>query len=208
MPYRLAIFDFDGTLADSFAFFLHAQQMLADKHGFARVEPAEVESLRRSSVSEIMKRSGLPAWKLPLVARDFRAMMRDAEGITLFEGVEAMLAGLAARGVALGLLTSNARDNVLRVMGAESFARFAHVECGMSILGKRPRIRAMLRRAGVPATEAIYIGDQDSDGEAANAEGVAFGAVAWGYGAIDLLRRCSPRHEFARVDDILALWPR
>lgn len=206
MSYRLAIFDFDGTLADSFPFFMQAQQALADKHGFARVEPAQVESLRRSSVPEILKRSGLPAWKLPLVARDYRALMREARGIALFDGVDAMLAELAARGVMLGLLTSNARDNVERVMGADTFARFAHVECGMSILGKRPRIHAMLRRAGLQPADAIYVGDQDSDGEAASAAGVAFGAVAWGYGAIELLRRCAPAHEFVQVHDIAALW--
>ena len=205
MSYRFAIFDFDGTLADSFPFFMHAQRVLADRHGFARVEMAEIESLRRSSVAQILARSRLPAWKLPLVARDFRAMMRDASGITLFEGVETMLGDLAQRGVVLGLLTSNARDNVERVMGGDAFARFAHVECGMSILGKRPRIRSMLRRAGVAPTDAIYIGDQDSDGEAANAEGVAFGAVGWGYGAPELLRN-SATHEFARVPDIAALW--
>jgi phosphoglycolate phosphatase len=208
MSYRLAIFDFDGTLADSFPFFLRAQQVLADRHGFARVEPAEVQSLRRSSVAEVIERSRLPVWKLPRVARDFRTMMREAEGVGLFAGVEAMLGDLAARGVVLGLLTSNARDNVERVMGAEAFGRFAHVECGMSILGKRPRIRAMLRRAGARPAEAIYIGDQDSDGEAANAEGVAFGAVAWGYAAMEVLRRCAPKHEFAQVGDIAALWSR
>lgn len=208
MSYRLAIFDFDGTLADSFPFFMQAQQVLAEKHGFASVQPEEVESLRGSRVTEILKRSRLPAWKLPRVAHDFRAMMRDAQGVRLFDGVDAMLAGLASRGVVLGLVTSNARDNVERVMGMPSFARFAHIACGMSILGKRPRIRSMLRDAGVQAADAIYIGDQDSDGEAANAEGVAFGAVGWGYGAIDLLRRCAPKHEFERVGDISALWQR
>lgn len=208
MSYRLAIFDFDGTLADSFPFFMQAQRALASKHGFAPVETAEVDTLRRSSVSAILERSRLPAWKLPLVARDYRALMRDAQGVAMFDGIDAMLAELAARDVVLGLLTSNARDNVERVMDAGAFARFTHVDCGMSILGKLPRIRAMLRRARVQPADAIYIGDQDSDGEAANAAGVAFGAVAWGYGAIELLRRCAPRHEFERVADIAALWPR
>lgn len=208
MTYRLAIFDFDGTLADSFPFFMQAQQVLAARHGFARVEPDEVESLRRSSVAQILQRSRLPAWKLPRVARDFRAMMREAEGVRVFDGVDAMLADLAARGVVLGLLTSNARENVERVLDAPTLARFAHVACGMSILGKRPRIRAMLRAAGVEPAQAIYIGDQDSDGEAASAEGVAFGAVAWGYGAIELLERCAPAHVFARVGDIPGVWPR
>jgi phosphoglycolate phosphatase len=208
MSYRLAIFDFDGTLADSFPFFMMAQRTLAARHGFAPVELADVDALRRSSVSDILKQSGLPLWKLPRVASDYRAMMRDADGICLFDGVEAMLAELDARGVVLGLLTSNARDNVEKILGLRSIARFAEVDCGMSILGKRPRIRAMLRRANTEPADAIYIGDQDSDGEAARAAGVAFGAVAWGYGAMEALRRSGPRHEFARMEDIAALWQR
>jgi phosphoglycolate phosphatase len=206
MTYSLAIFDFDGTLADSFPFFLQAQQRLADKHGFARIHAHEVEALRRSSVSDLVKRSGLPAWKLPRIAHDFRAMMRDhAAPIPLFPGVDEMLAALAAAGVGLGLITSNARDNAERILGAANFQRFAHVDCGMSLFGKPPRIRAMLRKAGVRPDGAIYIGDQDSDGEAARAEGVAFGAVGWGYGAPEILRAAGARHEFARMGDITAL---
>jgi phosphoglycolate phosphatase len=206
MAYSLAIFDFDGTLADSFPFFLQAQQRLADKHGFARIQPDEVEALRRRPVSDLIRNSGLPLWKLPRIASDFRTMMRDhAAPVPLFDGVDTMLGALAARGVRLGLVTSNARDNAERILGAENFRRFDDVDCGMSILGKRPRIRAMLRRAGVEPAQAIYIGDQDSDGEAARGEGVAFGAVAWGYAAPDILRAAGATHEFARMDDITTL---
>jgi len=34
MPYKLAIFDFDGTLSDSFAWFLSVINSVADKHKF------------------------------------------------------------------------------------------------------------------------------------------------------------------------------
>jgi hypothetical protein len=34
--YKLAIFDFDGTLADSFPFFLSVFNTIADRHGFKR----------------------------------------------------------------------------------------------------------------------------------------------------------------------------
>jgi phosphoglycolate phosphatase len=206
MTYALAIFDFDGTLADSFPFFLQAQHQLADKHGFARVLPHEVEALRRSSVSDLIKHSGLPAWKLPRIAHDFRAMMRDHTApIPLFAGVDEMLGRLADAGVVLGLITSNAQDNAERILGAANFQRFTYVDCGMSLFGKPPRIRAMLRKAGLKPDRAIYIGDQDSDGEAARAEGVAFGAVGWGYGAPEILRAAGARHEFARIEDIAGL---
>ena len=36
--YKLAIFDFDGTLADSFAWFLSVINEVADRYGFRRIE--------------------------------------------------------------------------------------------------------------------------------------------------------------------------
>jgi phosphoglycolate phosphatase len=39
MKYRLAIFDFDGTLADSFPFFIREFNQLAEQHGFKRIDP-------------------------------------------------------------------------------------------------------------------------------------------------------------------------
>ena len=60
----------------------------------------------------------------------------------------------------------------------------------------------MLDKTGVPPHRAIYIGDQVTDLEAARKEGVAFGAVAWGYGTIESLRRHAPEEEFDEVPAI------
>jgi phosphoglycolate phosphatase len=204
MRYSLAIFDFDGTLADSFPFFLQAQHALAEKHGFAKVQAHEVEALRNKPVTDLIRDSGLPLWKLPRVAADFRRMMGDADGIAAFAGTGAMLAALQDAGVKLAVLTSNAPENVRRVLGDDEYARFANVDGGMSMLGKAARLRAMCRRLGATPAQSIYIGDQDSDGDAAHEAGLAFGAVAWGYGALAALRRCVPAHEFATPAEIVA----
>jgi phosphoglycolate phosphatase-like HAD superfamily hydrolase len=45
-PYCLAIFDFDGTLADSFALFAEAYNELATRHGFKPVTTEEAQRLR------------------------------------------------------------------------------------------------------------------------------------------------------------------
>jgi len=39
-----------------------------------------------------------------------------------------------------------------------------------------------LHATGIVPARTIYIGDQTTDAEAARGAGVAFGAVAWGYG--------------------------
>ena len=116
-----------------------------------------------------------------MTSGEWAGVLRGIGQIRLFPGVGQLLADLAGRGVVLAVVSSNSIDNVRQVLGPENAARIGHYECGASICGKRPKLRAVLRASGVPAVEAIAIGDEIRDLEAARAEGIAFGAVSWGY---------------------------
>jgi phosphoglycolate phosphatase len=203
MHYRLAIFDFDGTLADSFPFFLSVHNSIADRHGFRRIEPHEVAELRHRPTREIIKRAGLPFWKLPMVAQSFTAAMRErAHEIAVFDGVHAALERLQERGVTLALVTSNAIENVRLILGAATLARFAHLECGASMFGKATLIKRTTKKIGIDAGATIYIGDQLVDAEAAREADVAFGAVAWGYASVEALTAARPDILFETVADL------
>jgi phosphoglycolate phosphatase len=198
MSYRLAIFDFDGTLADSFPFFLSVFNTIADRHGFRRIDTANAGQLRHYGTRQVMEHVGMPAWKLPAVSRTFMAMMKDSAGsIRLFDGVADALRHLAERGVLIAVVSSNSEHNVRTVLGPELVALIAQFECGMSIFGKASRIRAVVKRCGIKPREAIYIGDQGTDAEASRKAQVAFGAVHWGYAAIEALRLTGCDDEFA-----------
>jgi phosphoglycolate phosphatase len=184
MTYRLAIFDFDGTLADTFPFFLSVFNVIADKHGFRRIGADDADQLRHLGVREIMAHLGMPAWKLPLASKSFI-------------GIPDTLRLLAARGVRLAVVTSNAEHNVRTVLGPELAGLVARYECGMSVFGKARRIRGVLRAEGMAPDAAIYIGDQTTDLEAARDAGVAFGAVHWGFATIEALRAAGSDVEFA-----------
>jgi phosphoglycolate phosphatase len=204
MRYRLALFDFDGTLADSYAWFLGVVNRFADEHGFRRIEEPEIETLRGQSARQVMGALGLPAWKLPRIAHQMRReMATDIGRIALFPGMDQVLRGLADRGVELAVVTSNSQENVRRVLGPEISELIRCYACGASIFGKRPKLRAVLRASGIPAREAIAIGDEIRDLEAARAEGIAFGAVAWGYTRPEALRAHGPEEMFAEPGEIL-----
>ncbi|WKB51433.1 HAD hydrolase-like protein [Eleftheria terrae] len=203
MPYRLVAFDFDGTLADSFAFFLGALGEVAREHRFRAPAPEEVPLLRQCSTREVMRRLQVPAWKLPAVARSFMGRMQhSSQRVPLFPGSAELLRTLAAHQVPLALVTSNARVNVEAVLGPQLMALFAHVDCGASILGKAPRLRRLARRAAVPGGQVLYIGDQGADAEAAHHAGMAFGAVTWGYATPEALAQAGPRHLFGEMRHI------
>ncbi|GAN49582.1 HAD hydrolase-like protein [Methylobacterium radiotolerans] len=202
----LVVLDFDGTLADSFAWFCSVLNGVADRYRFRRVEAHEVEELRLQGARAIVAHLGIPRWKLPLIARHMHALAaRDAAQIALFPGVPAMLDAVAEAGVPLAILSSNRADTVRRVLGPDSAARIGTYACGASIFGKARRLRALLARTGVAPHRALCIGDEIRDLEAARALGCPFGAVAWGYTDPRTLASLGPEHLFSEPGEIARL---
>ena len=205
MKYKLVIFDFDGTLADTFPFFLDVFDILADTHGFRRLDRQQLDTLRSFDARRMMRHVGLPMWKMPRVAMHFRALMaQHSHRIALFDGIAAMLQELAGRGVALAVLTSNSEQNVRAILGPDNAALIAHYACGVSLFGKRSKLRHLLAKTGTGREQVLCVGDELRDIDAAHGERLDFGAVAWGYTHPEALRARQPAHVFSRVEEIAA----
>jgi phosphoglycolate phosphatase len=203
VKYRLIIFDMDGTLVDSFPWFLAVMNTVAEKYRLRRVEPEDVEALRGYDSPRILDWLGVPRWKLPVIARDMRAMKKQAlHEIALFHGVGELLATLARKGIVLAIVSSDSESNVRTSLGSDNAQLIRHYACGASLFGKAPKFKTILRRSGIPAAQAIAIGDESRDAEAARQAGVAFGAVAWGYANLASLQAHAPAEVFMDLDDI------
>lgn len=205
MPRRLVIFDFDGTLADSFPWFLSVLPLIIRRHGLRSVAPAELEALRMMGTRDILHTLRVPPWKLPAIIRDMRAMKAEAaDGIPLFPGVPEVLRGLAAGGMRVAIASSDSEPSIRRTLGVAA-GPVGHVAGGASLFGKAARLRQVLRAMGEPAAAAIYVGDETRDAEAAARTGIEFGAVTWGYAAPAALLALQPGQVFEAPRDILRL---
>jgi phosphoglycolate phosphatase len=204
MAYSLVIFDLDGTLVDSLSWFLPVVNGVAREYGFREIADHEIEPMRREGPREILRRLEVPLWKLPAIARHIRGLKREQiDAMSLFPGVPAMLRALHETGLALALVTSDSEDNARRQLGPDAVL-FSHFACGASLFGKAAKFKSIVRRAGVAAAQAIAIGDEVRDIEAARATGVACGAVTWGYSAIETLAAMKPDLIFENINDIAA----
>lgn len=203
MQRKLIIFDFDGTLADTFLCFVQAFDAAADKYGFQRLDRDSRELLRRLDAHQIMAHHQIPFWKVPAIARHMRsAIERDIAGIALFPGIAAALRALAERGAVLAIVTSNSRANVQQVLGPENAALFSHCQYGASLFGKPAKLRKVLLQSGIGADAAILVGDEIRDARAAAEVGMAFGAVGWGFNHIDALRAQGAAELFSHADEL------
>ncbi len=205
MPtYRLAIFDLDGTLADSFPWFLRIVNDVAREFDFRHIEPNDVAALRRMGSREILTFLGVPLWKVPMIATRMRALKRShLNDIRLFDGTATMLQALSTADIALALVSSDNEVNARQQLGPENVALFSHFDCGATLFGKASRFSRLVKRTGVSPHQTIAIGDEVRDFEASRAAGIAFGAVSWGYADPDMLRTLKPEHFFNNFDDIV-----
>jgi phosphoglycolate phosphatase-like HAD superfamily hydrolase len=69
----MAIFDSDGTLADTLPWMRSIFNDLAEEHGFTRVEPRDYHRFRDLDGASLLRELGLPLWKLPRVIPNTRA---------------------------------------------------------------------------------------------------------------------------------------
>jgi phosphoglycolate phosphatase len=200
---KLVIFDFDGTLADSFPWFCSVLNDVAHRYRFRRVEPHEIDALRGLSAGEMVRRFGVPAWKMLLIANHMRKLKaRQRERAPLFDGAGDMLRRLSEAGVTIAIVSSDAEANIRATLGAELSSLVSRFECGASLFGKAAKFRKVLRLTGCDPSAAITIGDEIRDLDAARAAGIAFGAVTWGYTHADALEAHAPDEVFKSINEI------
>jgi phosphoglycolate phosphatase len=202
MRYRLAIFDFDGTLADSLPWFRASFQDMIARFDLAPIRDDEVEGLRGMSAREIMARLNVSMWQLPAIVSDMRKRkLAAASETSLFAGIPAMLSDLQRLGIKTAIVSSDSEASVRQVLGPAT-SLITRFDCGAAIFGKHWKFRRVARRLEAEPADTICIGDEIRDIEAAKAAGMDSGAVAWGYALPAALQAAGPTHLFNSIEEM------
>ncbi len=204
--FDLVIFDFDGTLADSAGWFRSILPDLARRFRFRCPDEDELEVLRHKPPRDVMRILKIPHWKLVLIAVHVRKRAAKAEAFPLFGGVPDVLRAIAARGIKIALVSSNAEGNVRRALGPELSALVTTWSCGAGLFGKAKHFRDVLRATKVAPERALSIGDEIRDIEAARDIGLKAAAVAWGFGMKPALEAAEPDVMFGSVNELQAFF--
>jgi phosphoglycolate phosphatase len=207
---RAAIFDFDGTIADTIEEARLIVNRLAPDYGFAPVSREMAESLRGGGVREAIDRLGIRPRQLPglhvAVRRHLRARMAEVKP---FPGIGPALRALTGGGLQLGILSSNSRENVEAFLGNAGLRQFfTFVAGGSSLFGKARHLRRLLAEEldGTPSSDVVYVGDETRDITAARKVGLRCAAVTWGANTESFLASARPDYLFHTPADLARAW--
>ncbi len=176
------IFDFDGTVADSFSESLLAYNRIAPRLRLRTVDDAEIPGLRRMSAGQLMQALGIPMWKLPRLMIAVRAELHDHfHAVKPFPGIAEAIHDLHDAGCNLSIVTSNSEENVRNFLVRHGIQEFDTVVAGASIFGKATRLRRLIKAERARRKASVYIGDTVPDIRAAREAGAVAVAVTWGF---------------------------
>ncbi|MBI4148075.1 HAD hydrolase-like protein [Candidatus Woesearchaeota archaeon] len=203
----LIMFDFDGTIADSFPLALKVYNSLAQKYGSQLLSEQDVGMLRLMNSKELLMHLKIPLLKLPFFVRHFRQSMHDAIGdVKPQQGISHVLRQLKKKGHILVCVTSNTERNVAEFCEFHRIDCFHRIVAGGSIFGKKRLIEKVLKELGVERQNVWYVGDESRDIDAAHSAGVKSVAVGWGYQDLKVLRTFKPTRMVNSPSDLVEVF--
>ncbi|MBC7581763.1 HAD-IA family hydrolase [Aeromicrobium sp.] len=193
------IFDFDGTIADSFelAIQIFEQVVRAGKP----LPTEEIERLRGMSLIHVAIELRIRPWKVPFLLSRGRKMMRQRiDSVKVFEGMPELIRSLQVDGHKLYIVSSNSVQNIRPLLKKHELrTEFIRMYGGAGLLGKANMLRRVLKKQKLVPGDTYYVGDETRDIEAAKLAGIKIISVAWGYNNESILRDHKP--------DFLAIKP-
>lgn len=183
------LFDLDGTLADTAPDLAAAVNLMRTQR---QLPPAPYNSLRPFASAGAR---GLIGAGFDITPEDqqFESMRLEflsnyenalATHSKLFDGITALLQGLAEIELPWGVVTNKAERFTLPLIPQIGLSKAACVVSGDTTAHAKPHPAPLLeaaRRLGIEAAQCWYVGDDLRDIQAAQAAGMTSIAAAWGY---------------------------
>ncbi len=191
---KLAIFDFDGTLADTLMVMISICNSLAHKYGYDEFTLDEIpvfKASRLSALIQILEPKLSTLLKLPFLLAEFRSLLhQQVQTIRFFDGIEVMLASLSEAGIHTGIVTSNSASFARKVlMHNHTEQHFSEIYSARYFFDKAKLIKRMMHKYQASQAQTVYLGDEIRDIDSAHAADIKIISVTWGYNSFDALQQ-------------------
>lgn len=183
---KYTVFDFDGTLADTFDVI---KNIAMNEYGEYDID---VELFKSEGAKGMLKMLNIPRWKIPGMILNVTNKLRNSKNIKLFPSIVDLLINLK-KDYKIGILSSNSKEiinDTLKEYDIENLFEFVYSES--SLFGKHSVLKRMCSKHNIDPLEVIYVGDEDRDIIAAKKANLKTIAVTWGFNSKEKLSRENP----------------
>ena len=190
------LFDWDGTLADSFATTRHASLSVFGHFGI-RMNEARYQATYRPDWHETYRQLGIPETRWDEAGTIWREKyLERSHAVNLFPDVLGTLRALADRELRLGVVTSADRLRLLEDLNRLALAdRFEALVAFEDTRNKKPHPEGLLlalSRLGVEPRDALYVGDRPEDIAMGKRAGTLTAALVSNFSSDEMLRAAEP----------------
>jgi len=200
------IFDFDGTIADSFELIINTFAKNKEKFGWEKFGDEEIKIYREKGISELLKKSKASIFKISKAINEGKSQITEQmTSIKLFEGMKNVLFELKKKGIVLGIMSTNGEENIRKFLNHNEIDIFDYVVGKGSLFGKSGVIKSILKKRKLNKEDVLYVGDEVRDIDACRKIGVKIVAVAWGFNGEKLLERSNPDYLINSPKDFLKI---
>lgn len=188
------IFDFDGTLANTLPAWVDTWNWLAEKYGYKKIGLEDYVRLKAKSSLTIKAELGVPWWRVWLLERAGRNKFSEQmQTQKLYSGIAETVLELKQRGFHLAILTSNAEETVRTCLKNNGCGGvFDFIYAGNALFKKGKKLKKLLISHRINSSQAIYVGDETRDIDAARQAGVKAVSVTWGLNTKGVLQSQNP----------------
>ena len=210
---RAALFDFDGTLADSFAAITASTNHVRLSYGLPPLPETEVRRYVGRGLESLTHELVPNAPTDEAVAR-YRAHHTTVM-FTLtrpMPGVARTIPELSRRGLRMGVCSNKRVEFTRQLVESLGFGSYFACVLGPEDVNDRPKpdpamLLEGIKRLGVSPKETVYVGDMDVDVQTAKAAGVPVWLVLGGALAADATIAAGPDRVLADFAELLELLP-
>lgn len=206
---KTAIFDFDGTLADTIPLCREAfRRAVRDLDGRTLTDEEIERQFGPDDLGVIQRllpgKPELHERGRELFIRYYRELHPELAPAP-FPGAAELLRGLCSRGIRLAMVTGKRLESAeISLQFFDLAGYFPILETGSPEGGVKPdRIRRALNRLNSLAAEAVYIGDSPTDVDACRAVPIRILAAGWAAEAdVEGLKQRRPDYLLTRFEDL------
>lgn len=200
------IFDFDGTIADSFGVIMDIFYKNKADLGFENFGEKEVKIYRQRGVKFLLTKNKISFLKVAKILKLGKEQMEEKiSEVKAFDKMEPVLNELKKKGIVLGIMSTNSQKNIKKFLKKNKINEFNYVVGKGSLFSKSRILKNVLKKRNLSVDEVLYVGDEVRDIEACRKLGIKIIAVTWGFNDKKLLKKNRPDFLIDKPKEILKL---